>query len=150
MAPKLLMRLPSAAMRGAPDDDEFRDFTPRHDGSAAPPGVTKEVLKAGDGKTFPNKGDLLCVHYTGILASTGKKFDSSLKEGPGQPLHFEVGAGKVIKGWDEALLGMSLGEKSKLLISSDLAYGASGCEEEGVVIPPNSDLVFTVQLLGME
>jgi len=99
-------------------------------------------LKEGDGKTFPKKGDKLSMHYTGTLASDGTKFDSSYDRN--KPFEFVIGRGDVIKGWDEGVMEMSLGEKAILHISSDFGYGAQGA---GGVIPPNADLKFTVELL---
>lgn len=82
------------------------------------------------------------MHYTGTLKSNGKKFDSSVDRG--QPFQFKIGVGQVIRGWDEGVMKMSLGEKAVLTISSDFGYGARGA---GGVIPPNADLVFEVELL---
>jgi len=104
-------------------------------------GVTKEVVKAGDGRNFPKKGDTVTMHYTGKLAS-GKKFDSSVDRN--QPFTTRIGVGKVIKGWDEGVPQMSLGEKAILKMTPDYGYGASGA---GGVIPPNADLTFEVELL---
>eukprot|EP00466_Bigelowiella_natans_P005561 jgi/Bigna1/49369/estExt_Genewise1.C_460012 len=105
-------------------------------------GVEKTTIKAGDGKTFPKKGDELTMHYTGTFSGTQKVFDSSVSRG--QPFKFVIGIGQVIKGWDEGVMQMSLGEKAKLAISSDYAYGSRGA---GGAIPPNSDLDFEVELL---
>ncbi|KAF8965545.1 hypothetical protein BDZ97DRAFT_1811199 [Flammula alnicola] len=90
-------------------------------------------------------GDRIKVHYTGTLFSNGNKFDSSLDRG--QPLPLTLGVGQVIKGWDEGLKGMCLNEKRTLTIPSNLAYGSRGF---GNVIPPNSALVFTVELVGLD
>jgi FK506-binding protein 1 len=104
--------------------------------------VTKKVLAAGDGTTFPKTGDKLTMHYTGTLKSNGSKFDSSKDRG--KPFQFTIGIGQVIKGWDEGVMQMSLGEKCVLDITSDFGYGARGA---GGVIPPNADLLFEVELL---
>merc|ERR1712127_730379 len=88
-------------------------------------GFSKDILKKGDGNTFPQKGQGISVHYSGYLDKIGgKKFDSSVDRG--QPLEFQVGIGQVIRGWDEGLLTMSLGEKSVLTISPEYGYGARG------------------------
>merc|ERR1711982_136094 len=104
-------------------------------------GVDKQVIKAGDGVNFPKKGDRLTMHYTGTLTD-GSKFDSSRDRG--KPFEFQIGVGQVIKGWDEGVIQMSKGEQSKLTISPDFGYGASGA---GGVIPPNATLIFDVELL---
>ena len=89
------------------------------------------------------KGDTVDVHYLGTLTD-GKKFDASYDRG--QPLQFTAGKGQVIKGWDEGLLGMKIGEKRKLTIAPDLAYGDSGI---GGVIPPKATLVFETELVSI-
>uniref|UniRef100_A0A7S3YCC5 peptidylprolyl isomerase n=1 Tax=Lotharella globosa TaxID=91324 RepID=A0A7S3YCC5_9EUKA len=104
-------------------------------------GVEVKTIKAGDGKTFPKQGDLLTMHYVGTLKD-GTKFDSSRDRG--KPFQFTIGVGQVIRGWDEGVMKMSLGEKAKLEITSDYGYGSSGA---GDVIPPNADLDFEVELL---
>ncbi|KAF8329314.1 hypothetical protein F5887DRAFT_1004695 [Amanita rubescens] len=91
------------------------------------------------------KGDNLKVHYTGKLFSDGSEFDSSHNRGV--PLPLKLGAGQVIKGWEEGLEGMCLNEKRALTIPSRMAYGSRGF---GNVIPPQSALVFDVELVGLE
>ncbi len=88
-------------------------------------------------------GKTATVHYTGWL-TTGQKFDSSVDRG--QPFSFPLGAGRVIKGWDEGVQGMKVGGKRKLTIPSELGYGSRGA---GGVIPPNATLIFDVELLGV-
>jgi len=105
-----------------------------------PSGLKYEELTVGAGAEA-KKGDKVDVHYTGWL-TTGKKFDSSLDRG--QPFSFTLGAGMVIKGWDEGVAGMKIGGKRKLTIPPALGYGARGA---GGVIPPNAELVFEVELL---
>lgn len=106
-------------------------------------GLVVEVLQEGTGEEAKN-GDKVSVHYTGTLED-GVKFDSSLDRG--QPFTFTLGAGEVIKGWDLGVLGMKVGEKRKLTISSELGYGERGTP--GGPIPPNATLIFEVELLGV-
>merc|ERR1712230_108406 len=87
-------------------------------------GVTKDITDAGDGKTFPSKGDKLKMHYTGTLKEGGKQFDSSRDRG--DLFELSIGVGQVIKGWDEGVMKMSLGERAMLDISSDFGYGERG------------------------
>lgn len=101
-----------------------------------------EDLKKGTGAEAV-AGKTVTVHYTGWLTD-GKKFDSSLDRG--QPFTFALGAGQVIRGWDQGVAGMKVGGKRKLTIPSSLGYGERGA---GGVIPPNATLVFDVELLGV-
>lgn len=107
-----------------------------------PDGLTYYVLQPGTGAQ-PKVGDTVQVQYTGWLTD-GTRFDSSLDRG--QPLSFTVGTGQVIKGWDEAVLDMRVGEKRQLRIPSVLGYGATGA---GGMIPPNAILVFDVELVSI-
>ena len=99
-------------------------------------GLQVEVLNAPSGKRKTQRGDNIDVHYRGTLASNGKEFDASYRRG--EPLSFTVGQGQVIKGWDEGLLDMVVGEKRKLTIAPHLAYGDAGVG--GGLIPPKSTL----------
>lgn len=101
-----------------------------------------EDLKTGTGDTAV-AGAMVTVHYTGTLTD-GKKFDSSVDRG--QPFQFPLGAGRVIKGWDEGVAGMKVGGKRKLTIPSSMGYGERGA---GGVIPPNATLIFEVELLNV-
>jgi FKBP-type peptidyl-prolyl cis-trans isomerase len=106
-------------------------------------GLQYEDLKEGAGAAA-KKGDRVSVHYTGWLKD-GTKFDSSLDAGT--PFTFPLGAGRVIKGWDEGVAGMKPGGKRKLIIPADLAYGRSGYPP---VIPGNAELTFEVELLEIK
>lgn len=99
-------------------------------------------LVKGTGKTA-EVGQTAVVHYTGWLKD-GTKFDSSVDRG--KPFSFPLGAGRVIKGWDEGVVGMHVGSKRKLIIPPHLAYGPRGA---GGVIPPNATLTFDVELLDL-
>lgn len=97
-------------------------------------------------------GSTVSVHYTGwfhkplLVSQRGRSFDSSRERG--KPLEFELGKGRVIKGWDQGVEGMRVGGKRTLIIPSHLAYGKKGAG--GGVIPPDSDLIFDVELLGVK
>ena len=99
-----------------------------------------EMVRAGTG-TEAKAGNRVTVHYVGTLTD-GKKFDSSRDRGQG--FRFTLGKGEVIKGWDQGVAGMKIGELRKLTIPPHLAYGARGFPP---VIPPNATLVFEVELL---
>ena len=105
-------------------------------------GLTYLDMTVGTGRLV-ELGDTASVHYTGWLAD-GKKFDSSVDRK--EPFSFRLGAGQVIKGWDEGVTGMKIGGKRKLTIPPQLGYGTRGA---GGVIPPNATLTFDVELLDL-
>jgi FKBP-type peptidyl-prolyl cis-trans isomerase FkpA len=110
-------------------------------------GLEYEDTTVGDGAEA-KAGDHVSVHYTGWLrnpdGSAGTKFDSSKDRN--QPFEFPLGAGHVIKGWDQGVQGMKIGGVRRLVIPAALGYGARGA---GGVIPPNATLIFEVELLGV-
>ena len=101
-----------------------------------------EDLQLGDGKAVV-KGALITTQYRGWLAD-GSEFDSSFSRG--KPFQCVIGTGRVIKGWDQGLMGMQVGGKRKLIVPSHLAYG----ERQIGKIPPNSDLTFEIELLDVK
>jgi len=107
-------------------------------------GVQVESISPGDGQTFPKTGQTVVVHYTGTLEN-GTKFDSSRDRGV--PFKFRIGKSEVIKGWDEGVAQLSVGQRAKLVCSPDYAYGSRG---HPGVIPPNATLIFDVELLRVE
>jgi len=136
--PTLRTTLPSTITRLS----AFRSFSR----TAAIMGVTKTVLKEGNGP-IPKVGDKVTIEYTGYLKdpskpqNKGNQFDSSVGRGD---FVTAIGVGKVIKGWDEGVTTMKLGEKATLDITSDYAYGDRGFPGH---IPPRADLLFDVELL---
>jgi len=127
--------------------------TPARPNTNAPTKVTGDGVKTDSGLQYwdikvgtgpvANDGDKVKVHYTGWFAS-GKKFDSSVDAN--QPYSFTIGKSEVIKGWDEGVTGMKVGGKRQLRIPPELAYGEAGYKN---IIPPNSTLIFDVQLLSV-
>ena len=108
-----------------------------------PSGLRYQDVAVGSGEEV-TAGRTAVVHYTGWLPD-GKKFDSSRDRG--EPFSFPVGAGQVIAGWDQGVAGMKVGGRRKLVIPAELGYGEAGAPPD---IPPNSTLVFDVELLGVQ
>jgi peptidylprolyl isomerase len=107
-----------------------------------------QIIEVKEGTGASAKGKTATVHYTGWLYTNGQKgakFDSSVDRN--EPFSFPVGAGRVIKGWDEGVAGMKVGGKRTLISPPALGYGARGA---GGVIPPNATLMFDVELLGVK
>jgi peptidylprolyl isomerase len=106
-------------------------------------GLASKVLVAGDGKATPAAADTVTVHYVGML-NNGVEFDNSYTHGV--PFTFTVGTGEVIEGWDKGILGMKVGGTRILIIPAEMAYGNRGNSS----IPPNSTLLFAVELLEVK
>jgi len=109
-----------------------------------PDGLQFIVVQDGNGPE-PTTGQTVRVNYTGWLTANGLKFDSSYDRN--EPIAFPLGTGQVIKGWDEGIAMMRVGEKRRLIIPPDLAYGPQGRPPQ---IPANSSLTFDVELVGVE
>ncbi len=112
-------------------------------------GVIGFYLFNNSTKMIAQNGDMVSVNYTGTLEN-GTKFDSSLDHG--RPIEFKLGVGQVIKGWDQGIVGMEIGEKKKLTIPAELAYGAQEIPDGrgGILIPANSTLIFDVELVDIK
>jgi len=109
------------------------------------PALKKRCLEPGDGKNFPKNGQMIGLHYVGYIAASGAKFDSSYDRD--QQFTLQLGVSHVIRGFEEAVRGMSLDERAVFHIPSDLAYGSRG---SGSAIPPDTDLVFDLKILSIE
>ncbi len=141
----ILLLITLTACGGAEESAVPLSFEERYPGATimeTESGLQYIVTEEGTGAA-PQTGDKVQVHYTGTL-DDGTKFDSSHDRG--QPFEFSLGAGQVIKGWDEGIALMKVGGKATLIIPADLGYGASGA---GGVIPPNATLHFDVELVGI-
>lgn len=125
-----------------PELEELNGENMQEENITEPQDLEVEILKTGEG-VQSQAGDTVSVHYTGTLTD-GTKFDSSLDRG--QPFSFTLGQGRVIKGWEQGVLGMTIGEKRKLTIPAYLGYGDSG---SGALIPPGATLIFEVELLAI-
>ncbi|MDW8262209.1 MAG: FKBP-type peptidyl-prolyl cis-trans isomerase [Phycisphaerales bacterium] len=122
----------------------FADDPPGHEPKETTTESGLRIVHVARSDGVARKGDHVWVHYTGRLTD-GTEFDSSSRHG--KPIDFELGAGRVIKGWDEGIAGMTIGEKRKLIIPPELAYGERGTP--GGPIPPNATLEFDVELVGI-
>lgn len=107
-------------------------------------GLTYIITRRGTGQQL-KAGDVVQVHYTGLLTN-GTKFDSSLDRG--EPIAFPLGAGRVIKGWDEGIALLRVGDHATLIIPPQLGYGAKGAG--GGAIPPDATLIFIVEVVGVK
>ncbi|KAK6471756.1 peptidyl-prolyl cis-trans isomerase FKBP1A [Huso huso] len=107
-------------------------------------GVEVETITPGDGRTFPKKGQTCVVHYVGSLTN-GKQFDSSRDRN--KPFKFKIGSQEVIRGWEDGVAQMSVGQRAKLTCSPDFAYGSKG---HPGIIPPDATLIFDVELIRLE
>lgn len=110
--------------------------------TTTPSGLVYVITRPGNGRQ-PRVGETVVVHYTGLLGN-GAKFDSSLDHPGGQPFTFKLGVGQVIKGWDEGIAKLRVGEQATLFIPPQLGYGVAGHPPQ---IPPNSILIFIVELI---
>lgn len=128
-----------------PEDEGSKSEAKAAEGEKRTTASGLQIIETGRAKDriVAEVGDIVFVHYTGKLQD-GTKFDSSLDRG--QPLPFRIGQGSVIKGWEEGIQGMALGDKRQLIIPPELGYGAQGA---GDSIPPNATLIFDVELVGL-
>jgi peptidylprolyl isomerase len=166
LLPALLAALALAAAGCGSDDDKGKDEAATTPAAASAPAATTPTtpaematkpkvtvpsgpppkkleikdLKRGSGQAAKT-GDALTVQYVGVNYANGKQFDASWDRG--QPFQFQLGAGMVIPGWDEGLVGMKPGGRRELIIPPDLAYGAQGSPPD---IPPNATLIFVIDL----
>jgi FKBP-type peptidyl-prolyl cis-trans isomerase len=121
-------------------DINKKPTVPKGSGTA-PTALKAETLIAGSGAQIKN-GQQATVQYVGVLFKNGKEFDTSWGKGK-QPFAFTIGSGQVISGWDQGVLGMKVGERRRLTIPADLAYGAQGSPPK---IGPNEPLIFDIDL----
>jgi FKBP-type peptidyl-prolyl cis-trans isomerase len=135
---------PQTAQDYSSQPEGFNTNTPTANAPAETGGELKvETTKQGSGDKVVKEGDIISVHYRGTLAD-GTEFDNSFKRG--QPYQFQIGYGNVIRGWDEGLLGMKVGEKRKLTIPASYGYRNQAVGS----IPPNSTLYFETELMTID
>lgn len=145
---------PSTSPATAPVDpppatDSVPPPAPQPARRTTPTGLTIVEVGVTENAEAARVGDVVYLHYTGKLED-GTVFDTSLKpranEKDAHPISFTLGTGAVLKGWDEGVVGMKVGQKRQLLVPAALAYGAKG---NPPVVPPNANLVFEVELVGL-
>ncbi len=129
---------------GSPEPLDFPGDVTTGELQTTDSGLQYVILREGYGET-PQEGQTVSVHYSGYLVDAEEPFDSSVERG--EPFQFQLGASQVIKGWDEGVALMKIGEKRKLIIPPDLGYGEEGFPG---AIPENATLVFDVELLSAE
>jgi peptidylprolyl isomerase len=143
----VLVVLVAALVAGACGDDKKSDEATKPKvkvpEGAPPKELQTKDLKVGTGREAKT-GDNLNVHYVGVAYSTKKQFDASWDRG--MPIAFQLGFGRVIKGWDQGIVGMKVGGRRQLIIPPDLAYGPAG---RPPAIGPNETLVFVVDLVAV-
>jgi len=120
-----------------------KPMTPKSTALTTASGLTYIITKKGEGAQL-KAGDEIIVNYTGLLTN-GTKFDSSLDRG--EPFSFPLGAGRVIKGWDEGFQKLKVGDHATLIIPASIAYGERGA---GGAIPPGATLIFIVEVIGVK
>jgi peptidylprolyl isomerase len=135
------VRAEETAAAPADRGETMQKFAMPENLQTTPSGLQYSIDRPGEGEK-PRQGQVVSVHYTGWLTD-GTQFDSSHDRG--RPIEFPLGQGRVIRGWDEGVTDMQVGEQRTLVIPPDLAYGDQGA---GGVIPPNATLVFRVELVG--
>mgnify|MGYP003434107926 FL=1 len=143
LAALALCVLPLAGLAFAAPPSDAKPGAPGPEWRKNASGLEYQEIQLGEGAEA-KAGMTVDVHYTGWLLD-GTKFDSSVDRG--KPFSFHLGAGEVIRGWDEGVAGMKVGGKRKLRIPAELGYGARGA---GGVIPGNATLIFDVELLGVK
>lgn len=126
-----------------PPKTNMTTTTPKSPAVTTASGLTYIITQNGTGAQL-KAGDTVVVHYTGLLTN-GQKFDSSLDRG--EPLAFQLGVGRVIKGWDEALQKLRVGDRATLIIPPAIGYGSRGA---GGAIPPDATLIFIVEIMGVQ
>jgi len=138
---QLISKIPRILTSSSTSSPKPLSFNSYFSTTQARMGVTVDSISPGDGQNYPKAGDTVSIHYVGTLTD-GSKFDSSRDRNA--PFSTKIGVGRVIKGWDEGVPQLSVGERAKLTITADYGYGARGYPP---IIPSNATLIFDVELL---